>query len=64
LDEVSLDGVEIVQLSIEMAGKQQDSILKFAAAVHQGALPEADDRQGGADRNGCDQQDSNKDQQI
>ena len=64
LDQVSLDRVEIVEFAVEMAGQQQHGILQLALAVQQRALPEVDDDEGGADRDGGDQQDPAEDQQI
>ena len=62
--EVFLDSVEIAEFAIEMAGEQQNGVLKLALAVQQGALPEADNGEGGADRNGRDQQDPAEDQEV
>jgi hypothetical protein len=55
-----LDGFEIVELPIEMTGKEQDGIFQLAFAIIQGPFSKTQNGDCSADNNGCDQQTATK----
>ena len=54
--DVLLDGAEVLQLLVEMAGQQQHGVFEFAGAAVQRAFAKIAGHDGGADRDGGDQE--------
>jgi hypothetical protein len=63
-DQVLLDGLEVVELFIEMTRQQQNGVFQLALAFVQGALPEAVYRDCRADDDRGDQQNADQDQPV
>ena len=55
-DQVVLNDAEVLELLVEVAGKQQHGVFQFALAVVQRALAEISNHDGGADGDCRDQQ--------
>src|ERR1700730_10410919 len=55
-DDVFLNGAEVLQLLVEMAGQQQHGVVELACAAVQGALAKILGHDGRADRDGRDQE--------
>ena len=57
-------GFEIVELPVEVTGKEQSGIFQFALAIGQSAFPKIQNGDGGANDNGCDQQNADNGEPI
>ena len=61
-DQVLLHDLEVFELLVEMAGEQQHGVFQLAFAVAQRAFAEIAGHDGGADRDGGDQERAAQDQ--